>query len=80
MLRLQQETHFDFKIRTKPGDYLNPTMTVELKPHIAEWIEEHGFNHVVHRVDQNMTHYLIMEIDLELCSADAEMLFKLTWL
>ena len=80
MLRLQQETHFDFRIHTKPGEYLAPTLTVELKPEIVAWLDFHGFNHSIHRTDQDMNQYLILEVDLELCSPDAEMLFKLTWL
>lgn len=80
MLRLHQEKHFDFRIETKPGEYLAPVLKVEIKPHILEWLDIHGFTHAIHRTDQNMNQYLILEVDLELCSPDAEMLFKLTWL
>lgn len=80
MLRLHQDKHFDFKILTPPGEYLNPTMRVELKPEIVEWLDDHNFTYTINRTDQNMNYYLILEVDLELCSPEAEMLFKLTWL
>lgn len=80
MFRLEQETHFDFLIRTQPGGYLNPTFSVELKPAIQSWLTERNCEFTIHRADQNMNYYLIMEIDLEIHDPDLAMLFKLTWL
>lgn len=82
MLRLRQDEHFEFKITSNPGDYLNPTMSVNLLPAVVKWLDDHNAEWNLNRVATSdyRDYYLVLEVGLEITDPDLEMLFKLTWL